>query len=51
MAGLMEGFAPADLRAVCGAAKRLAFMRAEKDQPPPPLSRSDIEGAIARIRG
>ena len=51
MAGLMEGFAPADLRAVCDAAKRLAFMRAETNQPTPPLSRSDIEGAVARIRG
>ena len=47
----MEGFAPADLKAVCDAAKRLAFMRADKNQAPPPLSRGDFEGAISRIRG
>jgi hypothetical protein len=51
LSGLMEGFAPADLKAVCDAAKRLAFMRADKNQPPPLLSRADIEGAIGRIRG
>jgi transitional endoplasmic reticulum ATPase len=50
ISGLMEGFAPADLKAVCDAAKRLAFMRAANDQPPPPLSRADFEGAIRRIR-
>ena len=50
ISGLMEGFAPADLRAICDAAKRLAFMRAEKNQPPPPLSRADFEGAIRRVR-
>jgi len=51
ISGLMAGLAPADLKAICDAAKRLAFMRAEKDQPPPPLSRADFEGAIERIRG
>ncbi len=51
LSGLMEGFAPADLKAVCDAAKRLAFMRADKNQAPPPLSRADFEGAIGRIRG
>jgi transitional endoplasmic reticulum ATPase len=51
ISGLMEGLAPADLKGVCDAAKRLAFMRAEKDQPPPPLSRADFEGAIQRVRG
>jgi transitional endoplasmic reticulum ATPase len=51
ISGLMDGFAPADLKAICDAAKRLAFMRAKKDQPPPPLSRADIEGAIERVRG
>ena len=51
ISGLMDGLAPADLKAICDAAKRLAFMRAEKDQPPPPLSRADFEGAIERIRG
>jgi transitional endoplasmic reticulum ATPase len=48
---VMEGFSPADLKAVCDAAKRLAFMRADKDQSPPPLSRADFESAIGRIRG
>ena len=51
ISGLMDGFAPADLKAICDAAKRLAFMRAQKDQPPPPLSRADFEGAIERVRG
>lgn len=51
ISGLMEGFPPADLKAICDAAKRLAFMRAGKDQPPPPLSRADFEGAIQRVRG
>jgi len=51
ISGLMDGFAPADLKAICDAAKRLAFIRAEKDQPPPPLSRADFEGAIERVRG
>jgi transitional endoplasmic reticulum ATPase len=51
ISGLMDGFAPADLKAICDAAKRLAFIRAEKDQPPPPLSRVDFEGAIERVRG
>jgi transitional endoplasmic reticulum ATPase len=48
---LMEGLAPADLKAVCEAAKRAAFMRAQKNQSIPPLSRADIEVAIARVRG
>jgi len=51
MSGLTESFCPADLKAVCDAAKRFAFMRAEKNQPPPPLNRSDFKGAIGRIRG
>lgn len=51
ISALMGGLAPADLKAVCDAAKRLAFMRAEKNQPPPPLSRADFEGAIQRVRG
>jgi transitional endoplasmic reticulum ATPase len=51
ISGLMDSFAPADLKAICDAAKRLAFMRAQKDQPPPPLNRADFEGAIERIRG
>ena len=51
ISGLMDGLAPADLKAICDAAKRLAFMRAEEDQPPPPLSRGDVEGAIERVRG
>ena len=50
ISGLMDGFAPADLKAICDAAKRLAFTRAERNQPPPPLSKADFEGAIARVR-
>ncbi len=41
----------ADLKAVCDAAKRYAFMRARKDQAPPPISWSDFEQAIQRVRG
>jgi transitional endoplasmic reticulum ATPase len=48
---LMDGFAPADLKAVCDAAKRFAFMRAVEGQGPFPLSRADFEGAISRVRG
>ena len=50
ISGLMEGLAPADIQAICDAAKRFAFMRAEKSQPPAPLSRADFEGAIERVR-
>lgn len=50
ISALMEGFAPADLKATCDAAKRLAFMRAVEGQPPLPLGRVDFEGAIRRVR-
>ncbi len=46
-----DGVTPADLKAICDAAKRIAFMRAEKDQVPPPISWADFEQAILRIRG
>jgi transitional endoplasmic reticulum ATPase len=51
ISALMEGLSPADLRAACDAARRLAFMRAENNRPVPPLSRADFIGAINRIRG
>lgn len=51
MLRLTEGLAPADLKAVCEAAKRAAFMRAQKNQSIPPLGRPDIEAAIVRVRG
>ena len=50
ISGLMEGLAPADVKAVCDAAKRLAFLRAEKKQPPPPISQTDFVAAIQRVR-
>ncbi len=46
----MEGLAPADIEAVCQAAKRVALMRAGEGQSFPPLSSKDFELAIHRIR-
>ena|GEM_PF-1174979 len=50
ISSLMEGLAPADIQAICDAAKRFAFMRVEKSQAPTPLSRADFEVAIDRVR-
>lgn len=46
----MEGLAPAEIEAVCQAAKRFALMRVGEAQAFPPLSPSDFEVAIKRIR-
>jgi SpoVK/Ycf46/Vps4 family AAA+-type ATPase len=50
ISSLMEGLAPADIQAICDSAKRFAFMRAQKNEPPPPLNRADFERAIERVR-
>ena len=47
----LNGLAPADLDAICTAAKRMAFNRLSDGDRLPPLSRSDFEKAIARVRG
>jgi transitional endoplasmic reticulum ATPase len=46
----LEGLAPADIEAVCQAAKRFALMRVGEGQNLPPLSFSDFEMATQRIR-
>jgi transitional endoplasmic reticulum ATPase len=46
----MEGLAPADIKAVCQAAKRFALMRVREGQSFPPLSFGDFEMAIQRVR-
>lgn len=47
----LQGLAPADLQAICISAKRMAFHRIGNAGQLPPLSRSDFELALARIRG
>jgi transitional endoplasmic reticulum ATPase len=46
----MGGLAPADIEAMCQAAKRFALMRVGEGQSFPPLSFGDFEMAIHRIR-
>ncbi len=50
LASLMEGFAPADIEAICQAAKRFALTRAAAGSNFPSLSSKDFEKAIQRIR-
>jgi transitional endoplasmic reticulum ATPase len=47
----LDGLAPADLQAVCTAAKRMAFNRISGSDQLPPLVWSDFEAAVARVRG
>jgi transitional endoplasmic reticulum ATPase len=47
----LNGFAPADLQAICTAAKRMAFNRANQADQLPPLNWSDFDKAIGRVRG
>jgi SpoVK/Ycf46/Vps4 family AAA+-type ATPase len=51
MANRLDGLAPADLQAICTAAKRMAFNRIADSDQLPPLNRSDFETAIERVRG
>ncbi|MCI0622105.1 MAG: AAA family ATPase [Acidobacteria bacterium] len=50
IASRMEGLAPADIEAVCQAAKRLALTRAGDGQSFPRFSSRDFEMAVQRIR-
>jgi transitional endoplasmic reticulum ATPase len=47
----LNGLAPADLQAICMAAKRMAFNRIANSDQLPPLNCSDFERATERVRG
>ena len=47
----LSGLAPADLQAICTAAKRMAFNRMANSDQLPPLNWSDFERATERVRG
>jgi transitional endoplasmic reticulum ATPase len=47
----LTGLAPADLQAICTAAKRMAFNRIANSDQLPPLNWSDFETATERVRG
>ena len=47
----ISGFAPADIEAICAAAKRFAFGRMGEAPELPPLSSKDFEEAVKRVRG
>ena len=47
----LNGLAPADLQAICTAAKRMAFNRIANSDQLPPLNWSDFERATERVRG
>ena len=47
----LNGFAPADLQAICTAAKRMAFNRIANSDHLPPLNWSDFHKGVERVRG
>ena len=47
----LSGLAPADLQAICTAAKRMAFNRIANSDQLPPLNWSDFDRATERVRG
>jgi transitional endoplasmic reticulum ATPase len=47
----LRGLAPADLQAICTAAKRMAFNRMANSDQLPPLNWSDFDRATERVRG
>jgi transitional endoplasmic reticulum ATPase len=49
IAGNLEGASPADLQAICTAAKRMAFNRLTEGNQLPPLNRSDFDRAAQRV--
>jgi len=51
VANHLDGVSPADLQAICIAAKRMAFNRIANSEQLPPLLWSDFEAAAARVRG
>jgi len=50
IANRLAGFAPADLQAICTAAKRMAFNRGTDSDQLPPLTGLDFERAAERVR-
>jgi len=51
LAARLNGLAPADLQAICTAAKRMSFNRLANGDQLPPLNWSDFENALRRVRG
>jgi SpoVK/Ycf46/Vps4 family AAA+-type ATPase len=51
LAEYLDGLAPADIQAVCIAAKRMSFNRSPRADQLPPLNRFDFEKAFERVRG
>jgi transitional endoplasmic reticulum ATPase len=51
VASHLDGVSPADLQAICIAAKRMAFNRMTNIDQLPPLLWSDFEAAATRVRG
>lgn len=51
VAEYLQALAPADIQAVCVAAKRMAFNRSPHTDQMPPLTRADFETAFERICG
>jgi transitional endoplasmic reticulum ATPase len=51
IAGDLDGASPADLQAICTAAKRMAFNRLTDGDQLPPLNRSDFDRAAQRVLG
>jgi transitional endoplasmic reticulum ATPase len=49
IAGNLEAASPADLQAICTAAKRMAFNRLTEGNQLPPLNRSDFDRAAQRV--
>ena len=50
IAECLDGLSPADIQAICIAAKRMAFNRSPHADQLPPLNRSDFEKALGRVR-
>ena len=51
IAGHLDGASPADLQAICTAAKRMAFNRLTDGDQLLPLNRSDFDRAAQRVLG
>ena len=51
IAGNLDGASPADLQAICTAAKRMAFNRLTDGDQLPPLNHSDFDRAAQRVLG
>jgi hypothetical protein len=51
VASQFDGASPADLQAICIAAKRIAFNRTANNDQLPTLLWSDFETATVRVRG